>query len=309
MSITKYQIFVKVAELGSLTRAAEALGYTQPAVNHSISSLESRFGFPLFYRSRDACRLTENGERLLDACREILRGEEEIEATVHALNGVLTGSIRVGSLRSMLTEFAPRVIYRFSQAYPQIGLTLSELTFQEVAAALGAGTIDAGFTSAPLPEDGKLRFTPLFDDPVCLILPPERPLLAYERVPVRELDGLDFIMPYQGFDLDIMRIFRAAGVQPNVQPSVVDDLTVISMVRHGLGVSMMTEMTLRGYTQQVLTLPVAPAASRELGIALRPHCANPALRRRFIDCARRVVREMTGENDANATDISAPAAL
>ena len=309
MSITKYQIFVKVAELGSLTRAAEALGYTQPAVSHSVSSLESRFGFPLFYRSRDACRLTENGERLLDACREILRGEEEIEATVHALNGVLTGSIRVGSLRSMLTEFVPRVIYRFSQAYPQIGLTLSELTFQEVAAALGAGTIDAGFTSAPLPEDGKLRFTPLFDDPVCLILPPEHPLLAYERVPVLELDGLDFIMPYQGFDLDIMRIFRAAGVQPNVQPSVVDDLTVISMVRHGLGVSMMTEMTLRGYTQQVLTLPVAPAASRELGIALRPHCANPALRRRFIDCARRVVREMTGENDANATDISAPAAL
>ena len=123
MSITKYQIFVKVAELGSLTRAAEALGYTQPAVSHSISSLESRFGFPLFYRSRDACRLTENGERLLDACREILRGEEEIEATVHALNGVLTGSIRVGSLRSMLTEFVPRVIYRFSQAYPQIGLT------------------------------------------------------------------------------------------------------------------------------------------------------------------------------------------
>ena len=65
MSITKYQIFVKVAELGSLTRAAEALGYTQPAVSHSVSSLESRFGFPLFYRSRDACRLTENGERLL----------------------------------------------------------------------------------------------------------------------------------------------------------------------------------------------------------------------------------------------------
>ena len=139
------------------------------------------------------------------------------------------------------------------------------------------------------------------------VLPPEDPHRG--RFPLGDFQGLDFIMPYQGFDLDIMRIFRAAGVQPNVQPSVVDDLTVISMVRHGLGVSMMTEMTLRGYTQQVLTLPVAPAASRELGIALRPHCANPALRRRFIDCARRVVWEMTGENDANATDISAPAAL
>ena len=55
--------------------------------------------------------------------------------------------------------------------------------------------------------------------------------------------------------------------------------------------------------------PDLTAASRELGIALRPHCANPALRRRFVDCARRVVREMTGENDANATDISAPSGV
>lgn len=139
MSINKYQIFVKVAELGSLTRAAEALGYTQPAVSHSISSLESRFGFPLFCRSRDACTLTENGAQLLDACRQILRSEAEIEETVHALNGMLTGSIRIGSVSSMLTEFVPRVVYHFSRAYPQIRITLNELTFQEIPSALGAG--------------------------------------------------------------------------------------------------------------------------------------------------------------------------
>ena len=142
MSINKYQIFVKVAELGSLTRAAEALGYTQPAVSHSISSLESRFGFPLFCRSRDACTLTENGAQLLDACRQILRSEAEIEETVHALNGMLTGSIRIGSVSSMLTEFVPRVVYHFSRAYPQIRITLSELTFQEIPSALAAGSID-----------------------------------------------------------------------------------------------------------------------------------------------------------------------
>ena len=258
MSITKYQIFVKVAELGSLTRAAEALGYTQPAVSHSVSSLESRFGFPLFYRSRDACRLTENGERLLDACREILRGEEEIEATVHALNGVLTGSIRVGSLRSMLTEFVPRVSYRFSQAYPQIGLTLSELTFQEVAAALGAGTIDAGFTSAPLPEDGKLRFTPLFDDPVCLILPPEHPLLAYERVPVLELDGLDFIMPARGYDDVYQVITDQVPIRPNVRYRVGSDIAAVGMVVDPCPEPFQHILKRLGILPKVMQLPCQP---------------------------------------------------
>ena len=167
----------------------------------------------------------------------------------------------------------------------------------EAYAALLQGKLDLIFASRQ--EPGDYQWISLWQDPMFAVLPPEDPHRG--RFPLGDFQGLDFIMPYQGFDLDIMRIFRAAGVQPNVQPSVVDDLTVISMVRHGLGVSMMTEMTLRGYTQQVLTLPVAPAASRELGIALRPHCANPALRRRFIDCARRVVREMTGKNDAIMT--------
>ena len=283
MSITKYQIFVKVAELGSLTRAAEALGYTPPAVSHSVSSLESRFGFPLFYRSRDACRLTENGERLLDACREILRGEEEIEATVHALNGVLTGSIRVGSLRSMLTEFVPRVIYRFSQAYPQIGLTLSELTFQEVAAALGAGTIDAGFTSAPLPEDGKLRFTPLFDDPVCLILPPEHPLLAYERVPVLELDGLDFIMPARGYDDVYQVITDQVPIRPNVRYRVGSDIAAVGMVANRLGVSILSRQQVRFLGERVVWRDFQEDFHRTLGVAThagrRPSPALAALLR------------------------------
>ena len=65
--------------------------------------------------------------------------------------------------------------------------------------------------------------------------------------PLSEFDGRDFIMPAQGFDKDIMRIFNRVGVKPHILPTAVDDPTVISMVEHGLGVSMMTELTLRGY--------------------------------------------------------------
>lgn len=76
-------------------------------------------------------------------------------------------------------------------------------------------------------------------------------------------------MPSQGFDKDIMRIFNRIGVKPHILPTWVDDPTVISMVSHGLGVSMMTELTVRGRTDGVKLLPVEPASSRELGLAVR----------------------------------------
>ena len=279
MSINKYQIFVKVAELGSLTRAAEALGYTQPAVSHSISSLENRFGFPLFCRSRDACTLTENGAQLLDACRQILQREEEIEETVHALNGMLTGSIRIGSVSSMLTEFVPRVVYHFSRAYPQIRITLSELTFQDIPSALAAGSIDIGFTSDRLPEGSKLRFTPLFEDPVCLILPPGHPFLAYERIPARLLNGCDFIMPSPGYD-DIYRaVTDQVDIRPNVKFNVGSDVAAVGMVANRMGLSLLSRQQARFLGGNVVcrdfqedfhrTLGVATHAGRRLSPALK----------------------------------------
>ena len=96
----------------------------------------------------------------------------------------------------------------------------------------------------------------------------------------------------QGFDKDILRIFDREGVHANIQPTVVDDATVVSMVEHGLGISMMTELTLKGRADRVLTLPVEPSASRELGIAVRSLDDAPRMLRRFIDCTERVVREL-----------------
>ena len=72
MNIKKYETFVKVVELGSLTRAAEALHCTQSAVSHILSDLETEFGFSLLQRSRSGARLTENGAQVLPAIRGIL---------------------------------------------------------------------------------------------------------------------------------------------------------------------------------------------------------------------------------------------
>ena len=84
-------------------------------------------------------------------------------------------------------------------------------------------------------------------------------------------------MPAQGFDKDIMRIFNRVGVKPHILPTAVDDPTVISMVEHGLGVSMMTELTLRGRGDGVLLVPVEPSRTRaRYGCARRRGTAGVA---------------------------------
>ena len=135
-----------------------------------------------------------------------------------------------------------------------------------MAAALGAGTIDAGFTSAPLPEDGKLRFTPLFDDPVCLILPPEHPLLAYERVPVRELDGLDFIMPARGYDDVYQVITDQVPIRPNVRYRVGSDIAAVGMVANRLGVSILSRQQVRFLGERVVWRDFQEDFHRTLGV-------------------------------------------
>ena len=142
-------------------------------------------------------------------------------------------------------------------------------------------------------EPGPYDWVHLKDDPMVAVLPRSYPTGGRASFPLREFDGKEFLMPAQGFDKDILRIFDREGVHPDVRPTVVDDATVVSMVEHGLGISMMTELTLKGRTEHVLTLPVEPAASRELGLAVRSMGEAGEPLRRFIACTQRLVPELS----------------
>ena len=80
LSLAKFEIFNTVVELGSLTKAGEALGLTQSAVSHAISSLESEWGFSILNRGRSGINLTSNGEHVLKYIREMLKWNEEMHS-------------------------------------------------------------------------------------------------------------------------------------------------------------------------------------------------------------------------------------
>ena len=78
MSLTKYRAFIKVVELGSLTKAAKQLGYSQPGISHMIDSLEAEMGFPLLIRNKDSIVPTESGKKILYYCHQIIKNEDSL---------------------------------------------------------------------------------------------------------------------------------------------------------------------------------------------------------------------------------------
>ena len=291
MESKKLEALLMAVDLGSFTKAAEVLGYTQSGLTHMMNSLEKEVGFTLLERGRSGVRLTEEGERIAPAVREFLQANARLDSVIEQVASSRTEIIRVSAYASIAMHWLPGIIQRFREECPDVDVDIRMADHVDVPYELLAqGKMDAILVS--LQDEGQYEWVHLADDPMFAVLPRDFDTQGMTAFPLAAFEARDFIMPSQGFDKDIMRIFNRIGVKPHILPTWVDDPTVISMVSHGLGVSMMTELTVRGRTDGVKLLPVEPASSRELGLAVRSLDAASDGLRHFIDCTKRVVAEM-----------------
>ena len=291
MESKKLEALLMAVDLGSFTKAAEVLGYTQSGLTHMMNSLEKEVGFTLLERGRNGVRLTEEGERIAPAVREFLQANARLDSVIEQVASSRTEIIRVSAYASIAMHWLPGIIQRFREECPDVDVDIRMADHVDVPYELLAqGKMDAILVSPQ--DEGQYEWVHLADDPMFAVLPKDFDTQGMTAFPLAAFEARDFIMPSQGFDKDIMRIFNRIGVKPHSLPTWVDDPTVISMVSHGLGVSMMTELTVRGRTDGVKLLPVEPASSRELGLAVRSLDAASDGLRHFIDCTKRVVAEM-----------------
>ena len=291
MESKKLEALLMAVDLGSFTKAAEVLGYTQSGLTHMMNSLEKEVGFTLLERGRSGVRLTEEGERIAPAVREFLQANARLDSVIEQVASSRTEVIRVSAYASIAMHWLPAIIQRLREECPDVDVDIRMADHVDVPYELLAqGKMDAILVSAQ--DEGPYEWVHLANDPMFAVLPKDFDTQGMDTFPLAAFEGRDFIMPSQGFDKDIMRIFNRIGVKPHILPTWVDDPTVLSMVSHGLGVSMMTELTVRGRTDGVKLLPVEPASARELGLAVRSLDTASEGLRHFIDCTRRVVAEM-----------------
>ncbi|KOP68660.1 LysR family transcriptional regulator [Bacillus sp. FJAT-18019] len=266
MSINKFKVLMKVVELGSLTKAAEVMGFTQSGVSHMINSLEDEFGFSLLIRNRSGAKLTTNGEEMLKTIREILKWNEHLEQQVAAIHGIELGTIHIGTFTSVGVHWLPGIIKDFQRDYPHIEIRLVEGDYQEIEEWIAEGKIDCGFLS--LPTWDTFDAIPLHQDPLLVLLPLDHPLSSEDSITLSQIENEPFIMPTKGSDYDVNRLLEKARTKADIKYTLGDDYAIMAMVEKGLGISILPELVLRGQQRNIRLIELKEKSYRLLGIAI-----------------------------------------
>lgn len=290
MDSKKLEILMTAADLGSFTKASEVVGYTQSGLTHMMDVLEKEVGFPLLHRSHSGIRLSLQGEQLMPAIREFLRANANLENQIRAIAEQKHEVIRIAAYSSIAMHWMPELLYRFRRLCPSVSVDLRMVDHAlEPFELLESGQTDMIFASRQ--QYDCCKWTPLYDERMYAILPRDYPLNGRSHFPVEEFAGQEFLMPYGRFDIDVRAALEPMGIKPNIQICKVDDETVIRMVGRGLGVSMMTELMIRGRTDDVLCVPVSPSAIRELGMGVHARRKMSENMQQLHDCVLSYIRD------------------
>ncbi|MBY0124349.1 LysR family transcriptional regulator [Bacillus sp. S/N-304-OC-R1] len=267
MNISQYEAFLKTIELGSLTKAAQTLGYTQSGITHMLNALESEFRMKLLNRDRSGATVTSDGMQLLPYIQAVLNCQHNLNNKLDEIHRLESGLIRVGTFTSVSAQWLPGMIKNFRLDFPKIQFELLHGTYQENEKWLMDGRLDCAFVRVP--ANKQLETIYLRRDPLVVVLPENHPRAHDEFFPISGLSKHPYIKLDEGDDDEISEIFTIHQIAPNVQFVEKDDYAVIAMVEKGLGISILPELVLKNISRKVIYKELEIPSYRDLGVAVK----------------------------------------
>ncbi len=296
MDTKKIEALLLAVEKGSLSLAAEQLGYTQSGLTHMMNSLEDELGIKLLERSKSGVRLSPAGQALMKELKALSSASLALERKASRLRDDSFSTLRLGAYSSVVRHWMPSVLAGFRGENPDTEVMMDAGSITEIYARTKADLLDCAIVSYQADLIQGLRWIPLRDDRLVAILP--KSYSSNEDVfPVVNFSGLEFIMPSACFDKDINPVFNMCSekVSPRISYSNLDDAAIVSMVSHGLGVSILSELVMQDMKAAVQVLPLAPSASRSLGIIVSEEKLGSPSIAQFIKCTQQVIESMYSE--------------
>ena len=288
--MNRYIALQKIIEMGSFTKAAEALGYTQSSISQMIASLENELAIKLLTRSRTGVRLTLEGAELYPFIESSIISYRAMQEKANEIKGLETGIIRVGTITSITCHWMPQLIKGFKKQYPHVQFLFHQGDYKLIPEWIKTGAIDFGFiTPAAAPE---LNTLPLKDGEMLAVVPAKHPLAQRKSVPLNELTKEPFILLEEGHYSEPLNAFRAANLNPDIKYRLHDDYAIMTMVEAGLGVSILAELMLRRTNFNIACLPVDPPIYRSLAIGYKDKDSLPIACKYFIKYLQEHISEL-----------------
>ena len=281
----RYEIFMKVCETGSFSRAAEALNYTQSGISQMMAGLEEELGVQLFARIKKGVILTENGKRLFPYIQEMVNQKDKLRQAAFDMNSKVEGKFRIGSFTSVTAMWLPDVIHFFRENYPKVEVQIFDGNYDEIRDWIVHGQVDCGFLSSIVADD--LKFHPILKDPLCAVMQKGHPLASKRKVKLEELLDYPFIIETPGCDNDILHLLEKCGKKPEIFYSFRDDSLIAAFVKNGLGVTVSQELVMKNFGDAVEVRPLEPESFRIIGLALA-RTNNSVVTRILLDYLRTI---------------------
>ena len=243
LSLNQLRAFYYTANSGSITRAADRLFITQPAVSLQIKALETQCGVLLFHRTKKTLQLTESGKRLYQVAIKIFSLVGEAERILSEESKFISDPLRIGSTKTLVRHFLAAYISRFRKLFPKIQIQIDEGSSEEMVKSLLENRNDLAIVGR-LPYHEQLKAVPFIQDELVLLAAPGHPLCSKENVCIEDLKGENLILREKGSGTRrvIDRVFEEKNFfySAFIETGNVDFLK--EMVRTGNGVTMLARM-------------------------------------------------------------------
>ncbi|MCY8098192.1 LysR family transcriptional regulator, partial [Bacillus atrophaeus] len=242
MEWEQLEYFQTLARIQHVTKAAETLSITQPALSRSIVRLENYLGVPLFDRQGRSITLNKYGERFLkrvdSIMKEFTEGKEEIQSLLQPDQG----EVSLGFLHTLGTTIVPNLIGAFKDQYPNVHFQLNQSHSNQLLDKLKSGELDLCLL-ASFPVESNIMWKPLWKEELFLFLPKHHVLATRQEITLNEIATEPFVLMKEGFALRVTidHIFEQVNITPNIVFEGEEAATIAGFVAAGLGVSILPD--------------------------------------------------------------------
>jgi DNA-binding transcriptional LysR family regulator len=268
MEWQQLEYFQMVARMEHVTRAAEQLKISQPALSRSIAKLEEELGVPLFQRQGRTLSLNRYGEMFLKrvnrAIQEITDGKQELQDLLNPSHG----TVSLAFLHTLGTNVVPDLIGSFRTVFPQVNFQLYQNNTHAILDQLERGDIDFCLSSPTVTRPG-IRWLHLFTEELFVFVPNDHPMADRESIDLHEMSEEPFILLKPGYGLRSIsdRLCAEAGFTPRATFEGEEVATVAGLVAAKLGVAILPDVVGVDKTKLAKVRVRTPSCRREIALA------------------------------------------
>lgn len=257
MELRQLKYFIKTAEILNFTEAARQLFITQSTLSQQIRQLETELQVPLFDRIGKRTYLTEAGIEFLPYAKQTVADSEGGVQRLRDLQNIQTGELRIGVVFT-LSDLLTSTIISFSKQYPNIKLVVISRPVNELLDLLKERKLDLILSYRPDEDDSQIKFFPLFDSNLSIIVNYSHPLVAQREVPLELLKQYPLVLPSVGSQARSMidKLLDSRHVRLTPQIEITSMTIMMNLVETGHWIAVMSEMLIRGH-EKLRAIPIA----------------------------------------------------